>query len=147
MNKVGKISGFTLIELLVVISIIGILSGISIFALQDARTSARDSRRKSDLQTIASGLEIYKSDCNSYPATLPAVGSSLTGASCTPANANIYIQSMPSDPGTGNGYCYNQLSTTTYEICTNLEQNPSSPSACGSCDSGSDQGDYKVRNP
>ncbi|MCK4588676.1 prepilin-type N-terminal cleavage/methylation domain-containing protein, partial [Candidatus Woesebacteria bacterium] len=59
--------GFTLIELLVVISIIGILLALSIFGLQGARKSARDSKRKADIELIRSGIEIYKADCNVYP--------------------------------------------------------------------------------
>ena len=61
--------GFTLIELLVVISIIGILIAVSIFGLSGARESARDARRKSDLELIRSGLELYRADCNAYPTT------------------------------------------------------------------------------
>ena len=90
-------TGFTLIELLVVISIIGILMAISLFGLQGARESSRDARRKSDLEMIRSGLEIYKSDCDIYPATL---GTSLVGSgsptSCS--IANTYISSVPLDP-------------------------------------------------
>ncbi|KKQ51100.1 hypothetical protein A2865_00055 [Candidatus Woesebacteria bacterium RIFCSPHIGHO2_01_FULL_39_17] len=137
-------SGFTIIELLIVMVIIAILAGLSIFAMSGARESARDARRKADLEQIRSGLEIYKADCNNYPASLPAVGISLT-ASCP--TANTYIQSMPADPSTNAGYCYNQLTGVTYELCTNLEDNPTSPSACAGCDSGSDTGDYKVKNP
>ena len=88
-------NGFTLIELLVVISIIGILVGVSIFGLSGARESARDARRKSDLELIKSGLELYRADCNRYPASLPAAGSNLVGS--TPPTAcmatNIYIGS------------------------------------------------------
>jgi prepilin-type N-terminal cleavage/methylation domain-containing protein len=64
---------FTLIELLVVISIIGILTGLSIFGLQGAREASRDATRKAALEQIRSGLEIYKADCDSYP-----IGNSLS---------------------------------------------------------------------
>ena len=140
-------TGFTLIELLVVISIIGILISISLFGLQGARESSRDARRKSDLELIRSGLEIYKSDCNIYPASL---GSSLVGSgsptSC--AVANTYISSVPKDPLDPNRlYPYSRPTTTTYILCASLE-NPPSPAVdvtgCGSCGLTCN---YKVANP
>ncbi len=116
MNFVKK--GFTLIELLVVISIIGILMAISLFGMQGARESSRDARRKSDLEMIRSGLEIYKSDCNIYPPS--PLGTSLSGNCPT---ANIYISLVPTDP-LGAIYVYTPNPTThlTYTLCATLEQ-------------------------
>lgn len=95
---------------------------------------------------IRSGLEIYKSDCNIYPA---ALGTSLVGsgspASC--AAANTYIPTVPKDPlDTARLYPYTRLSTTTYEICASLEQGSSVVSCTGSCGSGVTC-NYKVTNP
>lgn len=139
-------SGFTLIELLVVISIIGILIGISLFGLQGARESSRDARRKSDLEQIRSGLEIYKSDCDIYPASL---GSSLVGSgsptSC--AVANTYISAVPLDPLDPNrSYLYSRVTNTTYEICASLEQGGSAVTCGGSSNCG-ETCNYKVTNP
>ena len=135
--------GFTLIELLVVISIIGILIGLSIFGLQGARESSRDGKRKADLEQIRSGLEIYKADCNSYPATL---GITLVGNNSNPscASGNTYIASVPKDP-IGTSYYYSS-DGIIYQSCARLEQTSTSPDICsGSC--GGSACNYKVVNP
>ncbi|QQG52863.1 MAG: prepilin-type N-terminal cleavage/methylation domain-containing protein [Candidatus Falkowbacteria bacterium] len=62
--------GFTLIELLVVIAIIGLLSTLSILALNQARARARDARRISDVKQISKALEIYYNESGNYPASI-----------------------------------------------------------------------------
>ena len=59
--------GFTLVELLVVISIIGILSSIVYASFGDARKSARDDIRKTDLKSLQLAVELYKAQNGSYP--------------------------------------------------------------------------------
>lgn len=138
--------GFTLIELLVVISIIGILIALSIFGLQGARESSRDARRKADLELIRSGLEIYKSDCNIYPASL---GTSLVGSGSptTCATTNTYIASVPKDPiDPTRTYLYARPTTTTYELCASLEQGTGTVTCGGSSNCGTTC-NYKVTNP
>ena len=56
MNKDKK--AFTLIELLVVIAIIGLLSTLSIIALNSARAKARDAKRISDVKQMQVALEM-----------------------------------------------------------------------------------------
>ena len=60
----NKLSGFTLVELLVVIAIIVILISVSLVGLTGSRETARDAKRKADLEAIRSALELYKSDNN-----------------------------------------------------------------------------------
>ena len=110
--------GFTLIELLVVIAIIGLLSTLSIVALNSARARSRDARRISDIQQIQSALEMYYNDANGYPGSLntsiaasstymavvpkaPTPVDSPTGASCTTAN-NTYVYTSTAVNGVNN---------------------------------------------
>lgn len=140
------INAFTLIELLVVISIIGVLIGLSIFGIEGARKSSRDARRKADLELIRSGLEIYKSDCGSYPAALD-FGGTLNGNGTTGCpSSNSYISQIPTDPTSPTDtYYYTRPTTTIYALCAALEQSSGTVSGCGSC--GGSSCNYKVQNP
>ena len=60
--------GFTLIELLIVVAIIAILAAIAVPNFLEAQTRAKVSRSKSDMRTLATGMEAYAIDNNSkYP--------------------------------------------------------------------------------
>jgi general secretion pathway protein G len=63
----NKNYGFTMIELLVVIVIIGILSAIGLRSFSASQLKSRDSNRKSSLDGIATALELYYNDHQSYP--------------------------------------------------------------------------------
>ena len=62
-----KMRGFTLIELLIVVAIIAILAAIAVPNFLEAQVRAKVSRVKSDLRSIATGLESYFIDNNAYP--------------------------------------------------------------------------------
>ena len=153
--------GFTLIELLVVISIIGILIGLSIFALQGARTSSRDARRKADLELIRSGIELYHSDCDKYPVTSAPVSPTTAlntsgtgtligdGSTTSCSTSNEYISQIPVDPLSPNSDYLYSSDGTTYELCASLEQGTNLPAVTcgGSSACGSSTCNYKVTNP
>ena len=61
-----KRNGFTLIELLIVVAIIAILALIAVPNFLEAQVRAKVSRVKTDMRTIATGLEAYYVDWNSY---------------------------------------------------------------------------------
>lgn len=138
-SKAG--SGFTLIELLVVISIIGILIAISLFGIQGARTTSRDTKRKADLEQIANSVELFKNDCGYYPQAVPNFNTALTGATCfNSVNANVYLAVYPTDPISSQSYVYQgqpagcttagPTHCTGYKIWTTLENPGSLPSQC-----------------
>lgn len=58
---------FTLIELLIVVAIIAILAAIAVPNFLEAQTRAKVSRAKTDMRSLATGLEAYYVDNNSYP--------------------------------------------------------------------------------
>ena len=66
--------GFTLIELLIVVAIIGILLAISIPNLLEAQTRAKHARVQADLHAVATALESYYVDRDSYPPQGEGVG-------------------------------------------------------------------------
>jgi prepilin-type N-terminal cleavage/methylation domain-containing protein len=58
--------GFTLIELLIVVLIIAILAAIAVPNFLEFQTRAKVSRARSDMRSIATGLEAYIVDWGSY---------------------------------------------------------------------------------
>lgn len=143
--------GFTLIELLVVISIISVLSGLLLVALGGVRAGGRDTRRRGDLEQVRSGLELFRSDCGKYPASL-TFGGSLVGDASTPAcaAANTYISATPQDPQPVIYSYYYSGSTNSYSLCAYLETTGAgAASGCGSnqCGGGTVECNYKITNP
>lgn len=115
-----KPRGFTLIELLVAIAIVAVLSSVGLVVYSKAQSAARDTKRKQDLRSIATALEIYYQANGRYPCTANAafeystspssfwIDDDVNSANPTicdgnkPLNNN-YINQMPSDPKTNSG--------------------------------------------
>ena len=142
----NKSKGFTLIELLVVISIIGILLGLSVFSMQGSKKSGRDAKRKSDLELIRSGIEIYRADCGEYPTSL---GTTLIGDGSTDSclTDNEYINNVPEDSQDPiRTYKYSS-DGITYKICCSLENDTGASVTCGGNSNCGETCNYRVENP
>ena len=68
-------AGFTLIELLVVVLILGVLSGITIVAVSDARANSIVTACNTDKVELVKAIDAYRADPanNGYPANLGAL--------------------------------------------------------------------------
>ena len=73
-----KRRGFTLIELMVVIAIIIILAAIAIPNYLTMTKRAKNSRLASDMATLATALETYKTDWGQYPVFTTAHGQAVS---------------------------------------------------------------------
>ncbi|MCX6726100.1 MAG: type II secretion system protein [Candidatus Shapirobacteria bacterium] len=128
--------GFTLIELLVTMTIMAMLMGIALVSYQGARKSARDGKRKTDLEQIRSALEMCRTDSGSYP-----IGNLSSGGTII-CNTKTYL-TIPADPLTDRIYSYTGTANT-YTLCVTLEVSSGTVIGCGSCTLNCN---YKTVNP
>ena len=149
-------SGFTLIELLVVIAIIGVLAAIVLVSINNARTKAKDVRRKADISQIQKALELYYDDNRQYPTS---GGSTAPGANWNTSNdaswttlqtaLQPYMAKLPIDPkqdasgwpgGTNYAYSYSSYSATAscnrqwYALVSRLETAQGPDNGVTACD-------------
>lgn len=85
---------FTLIELLIVVAIIAILAAIAVPNFLEAQVRSKVSRVKADLRSIATALESYAVDNNSYPVIELPPSANPKWVLTTPI---AYLTSMPFD--------------------------------------------------
>lgn len=103
-------TGFTIVELLIVIVVIAILASIVIVSYSGIQNQARESSLKSDLQTAAIKVELYKVQQGSYPLSLEDAG-----VSRSTQNTIAYI----TDSST---YCINGTTTTSGTVIFHTSQ-------------------------
>ena len=127
----SKNKGFTLIELLIVVSIIAILSGIVLSAInfKGVKAKVRDNQRINDLKVLQNALESYYADYRRYPVVATdwqAVHDVQFTAALLP-----YIDEIPEDPshkedGSYINYMYGPMeSYTSYYLITQMENDSS----------------------
>jgi len=142
--------GFSLLELLITIAIIGILAGGTLVAIDIPTQLARsrNAQRKTDLKSLQSALEIYRSDQRKYPVSLDLkLCAPLTGGA-----SSVYMQKTPCEKKAGwPSYSYTSPDGgVTYTITACLEhlKNTADPDAeATTCGSNTNDKQYRVTNP
>ena len=110
--KLGKsLTGFTLAEILITIAIIGLLIGIAIVSLNNARVKSRDAKKIGDIVQISKATELSFSFNDSYPNSGGPVNLSVVCMSDTPpawcAPFLVQMPNIPDDPLPSQHYVYN----------------------------------------
>ena len=68
----NKKRGFTIVEVMTVVTIIGVLTGITIFMISGWRINAAEAEVASDLNGVVSAMEAARTFSTGYPATIPS---------------------------------------------------------------------------
>ena len=109
-----KNRGFTFIELLVSVTIMAVMLAAAIVSYSNTNLRSRDAKRKADLETIRSALEICRSNTSTYP-------TSPLGNTVTCSDGTVTLRTVPTDPKTLDIYPYSRPTTTTYSLSCTLE--------------------------
>jgi general secretion pathway protein G len=132
--------GFTLVELMVVVAIIALLAAIIIPNYVHARAQAAVSETEANIKQIATSLELYYADKQSYPPGDGTVNPALFGGatnpymSATPTNAlgrGLYtFTNVPAAGGKPDSYTLEDAGPYDPTTTSGLPSGPGSGALC-----------------
>ncbi len=113
--------GFTLIEIMVVVVIIGILGAIVVPQFMSRPDQAKVTAASTDIQAIATALEMYRLDNHNYPSTQQGLEALAKRPVGMPAAKNWspqgYLKKLPVDPwGTPYQYLNPCVKAGSYDL-------------------------------
>lgn len=113
--------GFTLVELMIAITIVAILATIGLTVFSNIQRSARDAKRRADVEAISKAYEVrYNSYLGEH------CGGTAAGTYCPWQNNWMSGGQMPTDPSNNAAYSgTNPWPVTSFRICSQpLESGP-----------------------
>ncbi len=125
-NRKNNQRGFTIVELLIVIVVIIILAGLVLNSFKGVQERARDTERRTDINSVATQLEVYYNDNGGYPVltgnldtdswiTANLKGADLNAFRAPNATANTMTNSATPDK---DHYGYTPLQSDGTTACT-----------------------------
>jgi prepilin-type N-terminal cleavage/methylation domain-containing protein len=123
-------TGFTIVELLIVIVVIGILAALVLNSFQGVQARARDTERRTDVNAVATQLEVYYNDKNGYPTGTDVSNTTWQTANLKGADAAAFV-----DPkgrainATSSSYTFANTGSTTG--CVSPTDNTGADTATG----------------
>ncbi len=99
MKQIRNARGMTLVEIMVVLAIIGGLIGVMAGTIQKQFKKAKVKEAKIQLAEVSKALDLYLTDCGSYPTTEQGLQALLEAPSdCKNWGPDAYLKKMPTDP-------------------------------------------------
>lgn len=118
-NKTSQ-KGFTIVELLIVIVVIGILAALVLNTFSGVQKRARDTQRQTDINAIATQLEVYYNDKGGYPILSEVTTANLKGidAGALSAPGQTASSISPTDTPNKDQYGYQTFASDGTTACT-----------------------------
>jgi len=137
-NKLNN-KGFTLVELLVVITIIGILAATIGINYSTTKKTARDTKRKADMENVGAANELFYSQYKQYPNPNSTPEANDWTSLMSALNSSGYLTSEIKDPKNDEEYNYLVEDTKGkwFVVFTELENDNEAVTI----------GDYDAENP
>lgn len=118
MRSLHRSRGFTLIELLVVITIIGILAGLAVPAVNKALEAAKKAEAGAMVNQLRTALVQYETEYGVWPKDLAGTGSPPSDATAT--SQDLYNTLIARDAGSNAGHADNSRRIVFMEFNTKI---------------------------